>query len=70
MYRSSYPLNPNLQKIHLHDIGLVNASDLLAIILDGVIEREFRYAMDIAPGNDLQTFHDSWDGLKKIPHCD
>ena len=47
----------------LHDVGLVNASDLLAVVGKGEAERELGDALGLGLGDDLEGFDNAVDGL-------
>jgi hypothetical protein len=47
----------------LHDVSLVNASDLLAVVGKGKAESELGDALGLGTGDDLQGLDDTLDGL-------
>ncbi len=51
----------------LHDVGLVNGVDFLALILSGILESKFRDARRSLLRDDLQAFHHTGDDLVLQP---
>lgn len=47
----------------LHDVGLVDGCDLLAVVLDGVVESELGDPQRLLLCDDLQALHDAGNGL-------
>jgi hypothetical protein len=47
----------------LHDVGLVDTGDLLAVVGQGEAECEFGDTLGLGAGNDLQGLDDTGDGL-------
>lgn len=46
-----------------HDVGLVNASNLLAVVCQSKAKSEFGNALRLGAGNDLEGLDDTLDGL-------
>lgn len=47
----------------LHDVGLVDTGDLLAVVLDGKVESETGNALGLGTGGDLERLYDTGVGL-------
>lgn len=60
--RRDFLARPHEQTItELHDVGLVNTGDLLALVLDGEVEGEARDPLRLCSGHDLERFDDTGD---------
>lgn len=52
------------QRVHLHDVGLVNSSDLVSPLLGGIVEGKLGDPPRLHSGDDLQTLDHAWNALK------